>query len=179
MKGFCLKFQNFLLVVIFFALSLQAYSQGPRGEAQGKSSMIVGTWKLNLAKSKYGPGSQPPRTMIQKHEQVGDGWKYIEERVDADGKEHYYTYIANFDGKEYPVKLTKSGKDTGRYVTLMQIDPYTFYIIGRDPPPGTLRPGGGTVIYKHVVSSDGKTKTSTTIGPKGVGDTIQVYDRVQ
>ena len=175
MKVFSLKLASLQLVVVFFALCLQA----PMGEAQADVPMIVGTWKLNPAKSKYSPGSQPPKTMIQTYESVGDGLKYIEERVDADGEEHFYVFIANFDGKEYPVKLTKSGRNTGRYVTLMQLDAYTTYTIGRDPPPGTLRPGGGTMIYKHVVSRDGKTKTLTTIGPRGVGDTTRVYDRVQ
>src|SRR5438046_10731984 len=62
----------------------------------------VGTWKLNVAKSKYSPGPAP-QSQTLKVEASGKGEKVTSEVVGADGKRNTSTYTANFDGKDYPL----------------------------------------------------------------------------
>src|SRR5205807_3200198 len=62
----------------------------------------VGTWKLNVAKSKYNPGPAP-QSQTLKVEVSGKGEKITSEVVSADGKRTTSTYTANFDGKDYPL----------------------------------------------------------------------------
>src|SRR5260221_7184543 len=61
----------------------------------------VGTWKLNLAKSKYSPGPAP-KSLTLKFEPSPDGIKLSQELVDAEGKATEGGYTAKFDGKEVP-----------------------------------------------------------------------------
>jgi len=46
---------------------------------------FVGTWKLNLAKSKFAPGTQPKEVTVV-FESVGDQIKRVATGVDEDGQ---------------------------------------------------------------------------------------------
>src|SRR5438552_2745327 len=70
----------------------------------------VGTWKLNVAKSKYSPGPAP-QSQTLKVEASGKGEKVTSEVVGADGKRNTSTYTANFDGKDYPLSGSLVGAD--------------------------------------------------------------------
>src|SRR6266403_2366559 len=63
---------------------------------------MVGTWKLDPAKSKYSPGPTP-KSQIAKLEAVEGGMKVVSDRVEADGKNTHFEWTAKFDGKDYPV----------------------------------------------------------------------------
>src|SRR5262245_3071422 len=64
----------------------------------------VGTWKLNLAKSKY-VSSEAPKSQTLKIEAWGDdGLKYSADGVGADGKPIHTEFQAKYDGKDYPYK---------------------------------------------------------------------------
>ena len=62
----------------------------------------LGTWKLNVAKSKFTPGPAPKSGTVT-YEAVGDAVKRTGEQIAADGKKSRFTYTAKFDGKYYPV----------------------------------------------------------------------------
>ena len=62
----------------------------------------IGTWKLNVAKSKYTPGPSPKSATIT-YEETADGIKRTGESVDAEGKTTSFEYTAKYDGKDYPV----------------------------------------------------------------------------
>src|SRR5687767_12111337 len=62
----------------------------------------VGTWKLNVAKSKYSPGPAP-KSATMTYEASGDGVKRTGQTVSADGQTNSFSYTAQYDGKEYPV----------------------------------------------------------------------------
>src|SRR5688500_12039259 len=62
----------------------------------------IGTWKLNVAKSKYSPGP-PPQSGTLKVEASGQGEKATSEGVNAEGGRTGTQYTANFDGKDYPI----------------------------------------------------------------------------
>ena len=62
----------------------------------------VGTWKLNVAKSKYSPGPAP-KSATTKIEAAGAGTKVIVDQTLADGATRHYEFTANYDGKDSPV----------------------------------------------------------------------------
>jgi hypothetical protein len=125
--------------------------------AQNKDPRI-GTWKLNVAKSKYDPGP-PPQSQTLKVEPSGKGEKITSETVTADGKTVTVTYTANFDGKDYPLTGSAVGADK---VALKRIDARTTERIDK-------KDGKPVVTIRRVVSADGKTMTATSTGTNAEG----------
>ncbi|MDQ6705604.1 MAG: hypothetical protein M3Z85_06535, partial [Acidobacteriota bacterium] len=72
------------------------------GVALWAADPAVGSWKLNVAKSKYSPGPAPKSATIT-YEETADGIKRTAESIDAEGKKTSFEYTAKFDGKDYPV----------------------------------------------------------------------------
>ena len=72
---------------------------------------FVGTWKLNLAKSKYSPGP-PPKNLTVTYEATENGIKATTEGVNAEGKPVATTYTGTYDGKDTPVTGTGAPYDT-------------------------------------------------------------------
>ena len=66
--------------------------------ALAQSNPFVGTWKLNIAASKFEPGP-PPQSQSRTWD--ADGSVNIT-GVNAAGKSTGYSYTINGDGKEYP-----------------------------------------------------------------------------
>jgi len=128
--------------------------------AQGKDPRI-GTWKLNVAKSKYDPGPAP-QSQTLKVDAVGKGEKITSETVTADGKKVTVTYTANFDGKDYPLTGSALGADK---VSLKRIDARTTERIDK-------KDGKPVVTIRRVVSADGKTMTATVKGKNAEGKPI-------
>jgi hypothetical protein len=118
----------------------------------------IGTWKLNVAKSKYTPGP-PPQSQMLKIEPSGQGEKVTSEVVAADGASTTMTvYTANFDGKDYPL----TGSPMADMVSLKRIDARTTERTDKK---------GGTVAQtiRRVVSADGKTMNVTVKGKNAQG----------
>ena len=128
--------------------------------AQSKD-LRVGTWKLNVAKSKYDPGPAP-QSQTLKVDAVGKGEKITSETVTADGKKVTVTYTANFDGKDYPLTGSALGADK---VSLKRIDARTTERIDK-------KDGKPVVTIRRVVSADGKTMTATVKGTNAEGKPI-------
>ena len=124
--------------------------------AQG-SDPRIGTWKLNVAKSKYSPGP-PPQSQTLKVEPSGQGEKITSEVVNADGTRTTTQYTANFDGKDYPL----TGSQVADTVSLKRIDARTTE--RTDKKGGTV-----AVTIRRVVSADGKTMTATVKGKNAQG----------
>jgi histidinol dehydrogenase len=124
--------------------------------AQGADAR-VGSWQLNVAKSKYTPGPAP-KSQTLKIETAGKGEKVTSETVTATGDKAMTEYTADFDGKPHPLK----GSATADMVTLKRIDSHTTERVDTK--------GGTTVTtYHRVVSKDGKTLTVTTKGINAQG----------
>jgi hypothetical protein len=117
----------------------------------------VGTWHLNVAKSKYSPGPAPKSQML-KIEAAGKGETVSSETVSATGEKTTTSYTAEFDGKPHPLK----GSALADMVTLKRIDANTTERVDSK--------GGKTVTtYHRVVSQDGKTMTVTSKGTNAQG----------
>jgi hypothetical protein len=130
---------------------------------------FMGTWKLNVAKSKYNPGPAPKSTSTKREPSGANGVKYTSDTVTAQGETHHIEYTANYDGKDYPVK----GDPTRDMTTLKKLDSHSY--------EGTSKKAGKvTSTFRAVVSPDGKTMTTTTKGTNAQGqpeNNVVVYDR--
>ena len=148
-----------LVVLAADAGSVSAQAKDPR----------IGTWKLNVGKSKYDPGP-PPQSQTLKVEPSGKGEKITSETVTADGKTVTVTYTANFDGKDYPLTGSAVGADK---VSLKRIDARTTERIDK-------KDGKPIVTIRRVVSADGKTMTATSKGTNAEGkptNNVAVFEK--
>src|SRR5215813_9307095 len=123
-----------------------------------QTNPLVGTWKLNLAKSKLIPGP-PPKSQTATYEAVRQGVKVTVRGADAEGKATDYQYTANYDGKDYSV----TGNPDWDATSLKRIDANTVEF---------TRKKAGKVIGTAtiVVSKDGKTLTMTAKGVNAKGE---------
>ena len=129
----------------------------------------VGTWKLNLAKSKYSPGPAP-KSGTTKIEGVGAGTKVIVDQPQADGSMRHWEITANYDGKDSPVTGNNPDADMVARTRINATTIQTVYKKG----------GKVTTTQTSAVSADGKTRTVTTQGVNAAGQTVNnvaVYDR--
>ena len=127
----------------------------------------IGTWQLNLAKSKYAAGTVPlnQRVVI---EAAGQGVRVTATTVRQSGQKIVVQYTAYLDGKDYPV----TGSPDYDSVSLTHKGKMV---------EGT-RKQNGTVVqtYQRVVSEDRKTMTVATTGKDAAGNTLNsvaVFDR--
>jgi len=132
------------------------------------SDPLLGTWKLNLAKSSFSPGPAP-KAVTLKYEAAGEGMKVSIDGETPTGKMQW-GYTGALDGKENAV--TGSNPDADM-VALKRIGPLT--------TEATTKKGGKVMTTNtRVVSADGKTLTITAKGINAEGKAVhnvQVYDR--
>ncbi|MBC8023218.1 MAG: hypothetical protein H7Y14_08880, partial [Burkholderiales bacterium] len=101
----------------FVSLAAIAWTLPPAAWAQDAG---LGTWKLNVAKSKFKPGPAPKEATV-KFEASGKGVKSSQDMVTASGEKISGTYTAMYDGKDYPV----TGSPSADTVALKMPDPKT------------------------------------------------------
>jgi hypothetical protein len=127
----------------------------------------IGTWQLNLAKSKYTPGTAPTNQRVT-IEAAGQGVRVTATTVRQNGQKIVIAYTAYPDGQDYPVVGSPdydsvSLKRTGKMIE------------------GTRKKDGKVVqTYQRVVSDDRKTMTVATTGKDATGNTLNsvaVFDR--
>lgn len=130
---------------------------------------LIGTWKLNLAKSKYDPSSKPRKSqMLMFESQAGGLIKVTAKGTDAEGNSSSIEYAVKDDGKDYPV----TGNPNFDTVAYRRINSRTTERIFKK---------GGKVVNtgRRVLSKDGKTLTITTNNTrngKPYSDVV-VYDK--
>jgi hypothetical protein len=128
---------------------------------------LIGTWKLNEAKSKLDPEGPKNHTVVYKA--AGDKVNITVDGTDPEGKATHNQWTGKFDGKDYPV--TGEAASDARSYTKVNDRTVDF----------TAKKGGKTVgTGRIVVSVDGKSRTVTVSGtnPKGKKfKTTAVYDK--
>ena len=128
---------------------------------------IMGTWKLNEAKSKLSPGAAKNTTVV--YEAAGDNVKITIDGVDRDGKPMHNEWTGKFDGKDYPV----TGDPNSDMRSLKTIDDRTMELTVKNR-------GKVTATGRIVVSPDNKSRTVTVKGTDSTGKryrTTSVYDK--
>ena len=121
---------------------------------------LVGTWKLDVAKSTYKPGPAPKSATVV-ITPAGKGLKIDIDAVGGDGKPMKWMYANERDGKETPV----TGNPAYDAVMVAQ----------NSPTEGTItyKKGGKTIATaKTSLSKDGKTLTVTTTGTDPMGQAM-------
>jgi hypothetical protein len=115
----------------------------------------VGTWKINVTKSKYTPAPFPIKSLTSVREAAPGGVKVSNTGERADGSPINATYAAKYDGTSTAVTGTGSPYDT---ISLKQVNANTLTYQAKQAN-GKYSASGRTVI-----SSDGKTMTTKAKG---------------
>jgi hypothetical protein len=147
--------RTFTLLAITLAVS--ALMLGASAQAEDNQ---VGTWKVDLAKSKYSPGP-PPKESTLKIESQPDGLKFTIDSINAEGKSIHSEASPKYDGKDYPM----TGNPNADSISLKKINAHTI-------ETQTKKDGKHMVTIRSVVSKDGKTRTSTYTGKNAKGEDV-------
>lgn len=136
--------------------------------AADKADAVVGSWTLNLAKSKFTPGPAP-KSMTRVYKETADGTSMTVTGVAADGSALNYQSTFKYDGKDYAA----SGSPLFDTLSLKRVNGTTV--------KSELKKGGKVVgSSTRSLSAHGKVLTLETklTDSKGVlHDDIQVFDR--
>ena len=134
-------------VLVFAAVSL---ALAVSVSAQSKDDPSIGTWKLNVAKSKFTPG--PPIKADTRSYEWKDGWLIVTtETTQPSGEKTGVRFAAKFDGKEYP--------QIGRFAPTVAL--ISYQPVDKRTLKYTVRDTAGKVTSTNTrtVSADGKTMT--------------------
>jgi hypothetical protein len=132
-------------------------------------STNLGTWKLNLAKSTFAPGTAPKSATFT-NVVAGAGIKTTTDTVRADGTVVHSENIEIYDGRENAISGNSLNGDS---VAGTRVDAYTLKFVYK-------KNGKVTVTSTNVASRDGKTYTATAKGTNTLGQTVNtvaVYDK--
>jgi hypothetical protein len=128
-----------------------------------QSDPLIGTWKLNLARSTFSPGP-PPRSGTATFQAEGRGLRVTLEAIDAQGDPTKRTPFMIFDdGKSYPV----IGNALYDASSNKRVNDSTWW---------NIRTKAGKIVLTETLaaSADGKTETITVTGVNANGQ--QIYD---
>jgi hypothetical protein len=154
-----LKFAVIALFAAFASTSLLA-----------ADNPLLGTWKLNAAKSKSDP-TPVPKSMTRTIEETSDGTKYTMKGENADGAPISYGFTVKFDGKDYPVSGTMPGGADS--ISIKKVDANHYEGISK-------KAGKEIATSKVEISKDGKVATVTSMGKTADGKpthSVSVYDK--
>jgi len=131
-----------------------------------QSNPFVGTWKLNLASSKYNPGP-PPQSQTRMWDASG---MVMVNGIGATGKPFSYGYSIKGDGKDYPT--TGAIPNKADMISTKKIDANTY-------EAKFTKAGKQVETTTFTVSNGGKTLTIHANGSPDAGfvENIQVLDK--
>ena len=164
MKVYWTRVFGAILSVLLVSLAAAAQQ---RESGKPAPLALVGTWKLNLAKSKFNSG--PPPKLINVHYWWWEGDR-LHHRVERLNEKGGVAEVAGHWSARYDAKDHLSGGEKDRTISMKRINEYTTEM--------TEAPlGGPTSFFSQVVSKDGKTLTITRrIEGKNIQD-VMVHDR--
>ncbi len=147
--------------------SVIMFLAGGSAQADGLKS-LAGTWELNVAKSRFTPGTEI-RSQIRTYEIQGDEVKQSTDSVDHQGRPVHSQWVARYDGKDYPLDDNPDA-DT---IAIKQTGELTAVT--------SLKKNGKVVqTVTRTLSADGKTCTFEYKGTNSKGqkiDNLLVFDR--
>jgi hypothetical protein len=143
------------------------------------SSPLAGTWRVNIAKSRYSPGPAP-KSGSARYEVSQSGFKGTTDGVNAQGQTTHAEYTCSFDGRDCPYQVnTVDGKPnpdpnvSATTLSWKRIDDYTYEFTNKVK-------GQVTTTTRLVIAKDGKTQTRTTTGKNAQSQTVNntaVYEK--
>ena len=133
-----------------------------------QSQPFAGTWKVDVASSKYEPGAAP-RSEILRVEPVGDGLKVSLDGVNQQGPYHSEA-TGKFDGVDVPVVATPARQAAFTYA-FSRVDERTWEIVIKVN-------GRRQILVRNVVSEDGKTMRGvSTVTNGGHINQVVIYEK--
>jgi hypothetical protein len=172
--------QKLVAVAVLSAVclvALVAQSQTP------VSDPTIGTWKLNVAKSKYSPGPPPFSSDIRRFEPHASGFTILSIwRISSQGVPTFQQSAYKLDGKDYPLynqttlaEFLATGKQQPGTTSVKLTAPDTAVAVTKaNNVPG--------LPIVRTLSADKKTMTQTQKGKNAQGvtvDNVEVYEKVQ
>jgi hypothetical protein len=155
----------------FACVAVIALSLVTSGLLMAQSNSAIGTWKLNVAKSKW-VNVEAPKSETRTIEAQGNGAKYTFEGIAADGSHFAWSFTTNYDGKESAISGVggPNGADTD---ALTRVDANTTKAVSKK---------GSKVVQTTtaVVSKDGMVTTLTSKGTNAQGQptsSTTVFDK--
>lgn len=121
----------------------------------------IGTWELNLAKSRFSPGPGP-RSEVRTYTATADGEKAVYDGVVAEGKRHLGESVYRFDGRDAVVTQT----DDAETQALTRAGTHSVTAVVK-------KSGRVWANAVRTVSADGR---MLTVRFKGTGTTGQAVD---
>jgi hypothetical protein len=154
--------------ILLLALLSAAFATAGSQMGLTQSDLLIGTWKLNVDKSKFSPGP-PPKSQTLNFQRVGQDLQNTAETVDAQGQVTKIVFMHIYDGKPHPT----TGNPLFDATTYTPVDDHHVKWVRSkvDKPVQT-----GT----NEISADGKTFTVSTEGIGANGQPISsvaVYER--
>jgi hypothetical protein len=137
-----------LICVLVLGLAVVALAADP----------FIGTWKLNIAKSKTSDPGQMPKSEVHTNVVQGNAIKMTFDGVDSQGKEFQIESAGAWDGKDIHVK----GDQSADTVSLKKADANTVDVV-------TKKSGKKVATYRTTISKDGKTMTMVGNGKNEKG----------
>jgi hypothetical protein len=136
------------------------------------SNSEVGTWTLNLTKSRFDPGPPPMSETIVNEVWETDGLTFTDREVEADGTRVTSRCSFHYDGKDYNFTFTEGTPDVDT-IAVKRVDANTVTY--------TTKKGGKVVeTGTVVVSNNGKVLTITWTAMNAQGQKengVEVYDK--
>lgn len=145
-----------------FALALSAAHAAPTDDP------VIGSWKLNVARSKFTPGPGW-RSQVRVYEVAPAGVSVTWTGVDAGGETMRVSYAYSYDGRDYPM----AGSASYDTLNAVRIDAWTVRSEEK-------RDGQTVGVAVRTVSPDGKVLTITDEGTNRKGQAFSqllVFDR--
>lgn len=142
-----------LFCLALFALAITTVS------AWGADNSL-GTWKADIAKSKYTPAPWPVKSISVTREAIPGGVKVTNSGMRTDGSAINASYTAKYDGS--PSEVTGEGSPYDS-ISVKQGDANTFTYEARNSKTKYRASG------RIVISGDGKTMTATASGVDAAG----------
>jgi hypothetical protein len=127
---------------------------------------LIGTWRLNVANSKFNPGP-PPRSQTRAYRATSAGISVTVTTTDAQGRTTTVELPSIYDGKTYPVKGPGP------------IDALALVKINNFQSRATLKHAGNVIASaERTISEDGRVLTISYKQPdeNRPVDNVSVYD---
>jgi hypothetical protein len=143
-------------IVITAVLAVVAVAAGAQAP-----DPLVGTWRLDAAKSTYKPGPAPKSYTVTIEAAGAKGLRVSVDGVAADGSPLKFSYTSQRDGKDVPV----TGNPAYDAANVVQATPRTGTVTYK-------KAGKAVVTVKTEVSADGRTLTTTADGTNPQGQAM-------
>jgi hypothetical protein len=137
------------------------------------TDMLIGTWILNVSKSKY-PGGEPPKSAFRTFDYTNDGMILsMNHTISAQGRRTVGHWMVKLDGTLNHEYSRANGRNPHTLFSVKRIDAYNLETLAyRNNKPATVG------LFK--LSEDGKTLTfhvKTLDAPGGPRTQIRVYEK--